>query len=136
MKAGLPFARDVVLRQYPWNSATRRAVLPALTGLGADGFGEPAVLEPAFRTAMLICAVLLALGGAVAGLAIRPLPAPLTATALSLKSNPRVAIISAAKYTVPYPVASGRIKLPPQPRPLPVSTPVNSFLSFLYMPKR
>lgn len=51
------------------------AVLPALTGLGADGFGEPAALEPAFRTAMLICAVLLALGAAVAGLAIRPSPA-------------------------------------------------------------
>jgi hypothetical protein len=52
------------------------AVLPALTGLGAGGFGEPAALGPAFRTAMLICALLLGLGGAVAGLAIRPLPPP------------------------------------------------------------
>jgi EmrB/QacA subfamily drug resistance transporter len=48
------------------------AMLPALTGLGADGFSEPASLAPAFRTAMVICAVLLALGGAVAGLSIRP----------------------------------------------------------------
>lgn len=30
VKAALPFAQDAVLRQYPWNSATRRAVLPAL----------------------------------------------------------------------------------------------------------
>ena len=52
------------------------AVLPALTGLGADGFSEPTALAPAFRTAMLICAILLALGGAVAGLSIRPLKAP------------------------------------------------------------
>lgn len=51
------------------------AVLPALTGLGAGGFAEPDALEPAFRTAMLISAALLALGGGVAGLAIRPLTA-------------------------------------------------------------
>lgn len=48
------------------------AVLPALTGLGSGGFGDPGALEPAFRTAMLVCAALLALGGTVAGLAIRP----------------------------------------------------------------
>jgi EmrB/QacA subfamily drug resistance transporter len=54
------------------------AVLPALTGLGSRGFGEPADLAPAFRTAMLTCAGLLALGGVVAGLAIRPLRAPST----------------------------------------------------------
>ena len=50
------------------------AVLPALTGLGAGGFADPAVLQPAFRTAMLICAGLLALGGVIAALSIRPLP--------------------------------------------------------------
>ena len=50
------------------------AVLPALTGLGAGGFGDPAALQPAFRTAMLICTGLLALGGVIAGLSIRPLP--------------------------------------------------------------
>jgi EmrB/QacA subfamily drug resistance transporter len=44
------------------------AVLPALTGLGPHGFGDAAALAPAFRNAMVICAVLLALGGAVAGL--------------------------------------------------------------------
>ncbi len=48
------------------------AALPALTGLATGGFGEAAALEPAYRTAMLICAGLLALGGAVAALAIRP----------------------------------------------------------------
>ncbi len=54
------------------------AVLPALTGLGAGGFGDPAALGPAFPTAMLVCAGLLAVAGAVAGLAIRPLPTPPT----------------------------------------------------------
>lgn len=48
------------------------AALPALTGLAPGGFGEAAALEPAYRTAMLVCAGLLALGGAVAALAIRP----------------------------------------------------------------
>lgn len=48
------------------------AVLPTLTGLGPGGFGEPAALAPAFRTAMAICACLLAVGAAVAALAIGP----------------------------------------------------------------
>jgi EmrB/QacA subfamily drug resistance transporter len=52
------------------------AVLPALTGLGSGGFSEPADLEPAFRTAILTCAGLLAVGGVVAALGIRPLPEP------------------------------------------------------------
>lgn len=46
------------------------AVLPALTGLGSD-FGDPVALEPAFRTAMLVCGALLALGGAMAALGLR-----------------------------------------------------------------
>jgi len=52
------------------------AVLPALTGLGARGFTEPADLQPAFRTAMAVCAGLLALGGVIAALAIRPARTP------------------------------------------------------------
>jgi MFS family permease len=52
------------------------AVLPALTGLGPRGFAEPADLQPAFRTAMVVCAALLALGGIVAALAIRPVRVP------------------------------------------------------------
>lgn len=48
------------------------AVLPAMTGLGAGGFADPVTLAPAYRTAMLICAALFALGGAVSWLAIRP----------------------------------------------------------------
>ena len=39
-----------------------------------------------------------------------------------------------AKYTSPYPVASGLIKEPPQEAPFPVRTPVKEFLSFLYIP--
>jgi len=42
------------------------AVLPALSGLGPHGFGDAAALAPAFRNAMIICAVLLAVGGTVA----------------------------------------------------------------------
>ena len=42
-----------------------------LTGLGSGGFGDPAALEPAFVRAMLICACAFAVGGVIAGLAIR-----------------------------------------------------------------
>ncbi len=48
------------------------AVLPALTGLGAGGFADPRALESAFAAAMVICAALLALGGILSGLLIRP----------------------------------------------------------------
>ncbi|MGA8045072.1 MAG: MFS transporter [Dermatophilaceae bacterium] len=47
------------------------AALPVVTGL-SSGFDDPAALEPAFRTAMLVCAALLAIGGATAALALRP----------------------------------------------------------------
>ena len=63
-------------------------------------------------------------------------PEPDTATVFPLKESPLVFNIFSAKYTQPYPVASGRIRLPPQFSPLPVSTPVNSFLIRLYCPKR
>ncbi len=42
------------------------ALLPVLTGLGTEGFGDPAALGPAFRTAMLVCAALLAVAGVLA----------------------------------------------------------------------
>lgn len=47
------------------------AVLPALTGIDGGGFGDAAVMQPAFRTAMILCAVLLALGGVLSALFIR-----------------------------------------------------------------
>ena len=47
------------------------AALPALTGL-TGGFADPSALEPAYRTAMAICAGLLALGGLISAVAIRP----------------------------------------------------------------
>src|SRR6056297_201688 len=61
-------------------------------------------------------------------------PNPETATVLPSNDLSVVANISLAKYTFPNPVASGRIKLPPQPLPLPVNTPVFSLASFRYMP--
>jgi hypothetical protein len=48
------------------------AVLPVLTGLGADGFGDARTLAPAFRSAVLICAALLVLGAAISWLTLRP----------------------------------------------------------------
>ena len=39
------------------------AALPALVGLSANAYADPAALEPAFRSAMLLCAALLAAGG-------------------------------------------------------------------------
>lgn len=51
------------------------AVLPALTGLSANGFHEPAQLAPAFRTAMITCALLLAAGAVIAAIGLRRHPA-------------------------------------------------------------
>lgn len=48
------------------------AVLPALTGIGEGGLSDAAAMQPAFRTAMITCSVLLALGGVVSALFIRP----------------------------------------------------------------
>ena len=47
------------------------AALPALVGLSADGYTDPAVLEPAYERAMLLCAALLAGGGIYSLLTIR-----------------------------------------------------------------
>ena len=63
-------------------------------------------------------------------------PDPDTVTCFPLKVSRRVFSISAVKYTRPYPVASGRSKLPPNEYDLPVSTPVNSLRIFLYWPNR
>ena len=47
------------------------AVLPGLAGLSGDQYQHPAAFEVGFRGAIVGCAVLLALGGAVAALCIR-----------------------------------------------------------------
>ena len=52
------------------------AAMPALTGLGPGGFSDPAALGPAFTTAMLICAAVLALAGVGAAVTIRPPATP------------------------------------------------------------
>jgi MFS family permease len=41
------------------------AALPVAVGLGGDDYTEPAVFDSAFQSAILICAVLLVLGGIV-----------------------------------------------------------------------
>jgi EmrB/QacA subfamily drug resistance transporter len=51
------------------------AILPVVTGLGVDGFNDPTALAPAFRTAMLVCAALLALGGVLSFVFVRVPPA-------------------------------------------------------------
>lgn len=47
------------------------AVLPLVTGIGADGFDDPAVLRPAFVIAMWICAALLAASGLLSAAFVR-----------------------------------------------------------------
>src|SRR3984885_3572017 len=64
------------------------------------------------------------------------LPLPETRQSLPSSESFLLFSISAAKYTQPYPVASGRISEPPQFKPLPVRTPVNSLRRRLYWPNR
>src|SRR6266852_3395334 len=64
--------------------------------------------------------------------AFATLPLPETRQFFPLRVSRRVVSISDAKYTAPYPVASGRISDPPQLSPFPVRTPLNSFRSRLY----
>jgi nitrate/nitrite transporter NarK len=47
------------------------AALPVAVGLGGGDYDDPAVFDPAYGTAMLVCAVLLLLGGLVSWLTIR-----------------------------------------------------------------
>jgi EmrB/QacA subfamily drug resistance transporter len=61
----------------------RVAVLPALTGRGVTGFREPSQLAPAFRTAVLVCAALLAVAAVVAAIGIRGVPPRSEAAAVS-----------------------------------------------------
>jgi len=51
------------------------AVLPVVTGISAQGFSDPAELQPAFRTAMWFCSGLLAFGGVLSAVFVRR-PAP------------------------------------------------------------
>lgn len=46
------------------------AALPVVVGLSGQGYADPAQLEPAFRTAMYLCAGLLVVGSALAALGI------------------------------------------------------------------
>jgi len=54
------------------------AVLPLAVGLSGDDYADPVAITSGFRTAMLICAGLLAAGGVIAAIGIRRdvLPAP------------------------------------------------------------
>ena len=53
------------------------AVLPLLAGLSGLSYSDPAILEPAFRTAMWVCVVLLVTGGLIAAAFVRaPVPSP------------------------------------------------------------
>jgi EmrB/QacA subfamily drug resistance transporter len=52
------------------------AALPALVGLSGDDYRDPSALTDGFRTAQLICAVLLTAGGVVSWFGLRSTPAP------------------------------------------------------------
>lgn len=47
------------------------AVLPLVAGLSGEAYSDPGLLEPAFETAMLVCAGLLAVGGVLSLLFVR-----------------------------------------------------------------
>ncbi|MEP6762477.1 MAG: DHA2 family efflux MFS transporter permease subunit [Sporichthyaceae bacterium] len=47
------------------------AALPLVAGLGGAAYADPTLLDPAFTTAMTVCAGLLAVGGVLAALTIR-----------------------------------------------------------------
>jgi hypothetical protein len=47
------------------------AALPAVVGLHTSAYADPALLQPAFRAAMLVAAGLLAAGGAVSAVTVR-----------------------------------------------------------------
>ena len=58
------------------------AALPLVAGLSGEAYANPTVLDPAFTTAMTVCAGLLAAGGLLAALTIRtPRAGPQTAPA-------------------------------------------------------
>jgi EmrB/QacA subfamily drug resistance transporter len=48
------------------------AVLPLVAGLSGEAYNDPGLLEPAYRTAMWVCALLLAAGGVLASVIVRP----------------------------------------------------------------
>jgi nitrate/nitrite transporter NarK len=48
------------------------AALPLAVGLKGEEYADPSAFNDAFRMAMVICAVLMAAGGAVAWLTIQP----------------------------------------------------------------
>ncbi len=78
------------------------AMLPAVTGLGDGGFSDPQALEPAFEHAMLVCAALFALAGAVAAVSLRPVPGPGPSA-----ESPRCAPRHCAVDATPMGVAEG-----------------------------
>jgi EmrB/QacA subfamily drug resistance transporter len=52
------------------------AALPLVVGLDGAAYADPDLLQPAYRSAMLICAGLLAAGGVLAFLLVRRIPVP------------------------------------------------------------
>jgi len=48
------------------------AVLPLVADLSGEAYNDPVLLEPAYRTAMWVCALLLAAGGVLASVLVRP----------------------------------------------------------------
>jgi EmrB/QacA subfamily drug resistance transporter len=53
------------------NNALAVAALPVVVGLGGEEYADPAAFDAGYRSAMVICAVLLALGGAISWFTIR-----------------------------------------------------------------
>jgi len=58
------------------------AVLPLIAGLSGEAYTNPAMLQPAFRTAIWVCAGLLVGGGVLSAVFVRRPPAPVDAAQL------------------------------------------------------
>ena len=50
------------------------AALPLIVGLDGAAYADPDLLQPAYRSAMFVCAGLLAVGGVLAAVLVRPAP--------------------------------------------------------------
>jgi EmrB/QacA subfamily drug resistance transporter len=73
------------------------AILPLAAGLGDGSLTDPSALAPTYRTAMMICAALLVVGGVIAAVAVptrlarpaaAPAPAPAAPTPPSARPTP------------------------------------------------
>jgi EmrB/QacA subfamily drug resistance transporter len=77
------------------------AALPLLAGLDGAAYADPALLLPAYRTAMMVCAGMLVLGGLLALVGVRT-PAPAQAVAEPAAHHHHCAVDGPAMESCPH----------------------------------